>query len=95
MDKYINPDDIIGRMHSVAEEAAAIIDHVEAAYFQGDNPTEEDLLRIRTEYSKIGKILRAALDLLQIAEEENTKWQQRPAAQIKQEAMDDDSEVMP
>ena len=83
---YISADAIIGRMHSVTEEAAALVDHVEAAYFQGDKPTEEALLRIRTEYTKIGKTLRAALDLLQIAEAENMKWQQRPAEQIKQEA---------
>ena len=85
MSEYINPDAIIGRMHSTVEEAAALIDHVEVAYFQGNKPTEETMLRIRAEYSKIGKTLRAALDLLQLTEAENMKWQQRPEEQIKGE----------
>lgn len=86
MNNFIDADQVIGRMHSVTEEAAALIDHVEATYFQGNKATEEALLQIRTDYTKIGKTLRAALDLLQLAEAENMKWQQRPAEQIKQEA---------
>jgi len=86
MSNYINPDDIVGRMHSLTEEAAALIDHVEAAYFQHNGATEEDLLRIRMEYNKIGTMLRGALELLNLAEAENIKWNQRPAEQIKQEA---------
>lgn len=85
MNNFVKADDIIGRMHSVTDEAAALIDHVEAAYFQGDKATEEALLQISTDYSKIGKTLRAALDLLNLAEAENIKWQRRPEEQIKGE----------
>lgn len=85
MNNFVNADQVIGRMHSVTEEAAALIDHVEATYFQGNKATEEDLLRIRTDYTKIGKTLRAALDLLNLAEAENLTWQNRPEEQIKGE----------
>ena len=82
---FVSADAIIGRMHSVTEEAAALVDHIEATYFQGDKATEEALLRIGTDYTKVGKTLRAALELLRLAEAENLKWQQRPAEQIKGE----------
>ena len=85
MSNFVNADQIIGRMHSVTEEAAALIDHVEAEYFTGETATEEALLKIRTEYSKAGKMLRAALELLHLAEQENISWQNRPAEQIKGE----------
>jgi hypothetical protein len=85
MSNYIHPDDIIGRMHSVTEEAVALIDHVET-YFESNGATEEDLLRIRLEYNKIGSMLRGALELLRLAENENIRWNQRPAEQIMQEA---------
>ena len=86
MNNYIVPDDIIGRMHSLAEEAAVLVDIVESNYFQRNAPQEEDLLRIRLDYTKIGTTLQAVLELLRLAEAENIKWQQRPAEQIMQES---------
>ena len=86
MNKYIHPDEIIGRMHSLTEEAAVLVDNVDANYFQRNAPHEEDLLRIRLDYTKIGTTLRAVLELLRLAEAENIKWNQRPAEQIMQEA---------
>lgn len=85
MSNFVNADQIIGRMHSVTEEAAALIDHVEAEYFYSETATEEALLKIRTDYGKAGKMLRAALELLRLAEQENISWQNRPAEQVKAE----------
>lgn len=85
MNNFVNADQVIGRMHSVTEEAAALIEHVEEIYFQWNKATEEALLQIRIDYTKIGKTLRAALELLNLAEAENIKWQQRPEEQIKGE----------
>jgi len=85
MNNFVNADQVIGRMHSVTEEAAALIDHVEATYFLGNKATEEAMLQIRTDYTKIGKTLRAALDLLYIAVVENERWQNRPADQLEAE----------
>jgi hypothetical protein len=72
-------------MHATCEEARTIIDHVEAAYFQGTTANDEAMLAIRTDYVKIGTMLRAALDLLHDAEEWNQKWQSRPEEQMKKE----------
>ena len=81
----IHADDVIGRMHATCEEARTIIDHVEAAYFQGMKATDEAMLAVRVDYVKIGTMLRAALDLLHDAEEWNQKWQNRPEEEIMKE----------
>ena len=81
----LTADDVIGRMHALAEEARTIIDHVEAGYFQGMTATNEAMLAIRVDYVKIGTMLRASLDLLHDAEEWNMKWQERSPEQIRQE----------
>lgn len=90
---YVNADDVIGRMYATVEEAAALIDHVEAEYFTGETnkdglivPSEEALKKLVVDYSKAGKMLRAALDLLYIAVTENERWQNRPADQLEAEA---------
>ena len=82
----INPDDIIGGMAYSAEEAQAIIDTVESTYFHHTHPTEEDLLRIRAEYGRISKMLRASITLLSVAKSQNDTWQNRETEQIKYEA---------
>lgn len=81
---FVNADHVIGHMHSTIEGATAIIDTVEAEYFGGE-PTKEAVEKLTIEYNKVGKLLRAALELLNTAEEENLKWQHRPAEQVKGE----------
>lgn len=85
--KYVNPDEIIGRMHAVTEEAHTIIDSIEQNYFGGDEPNEDVMKKIFVEYSKIGKLLRASLDLLNVAKDENMKWQLRSEEQVKEESI--------
>ena len=81
----VNPDDIIGRMHSATESAAAIIESVESEYFPGTSATNDALMNIKMKYGTIGALLRGALELLRVAEEENIKWNTRPAEQIRGE----------
>lgn len=85
--KYVDPDEIIGRMHAVTEEAHAIIDGIEQDYFGGNEPNEDVMSKIFVEYGKIGKLLRASLDLLNVAKDENMKWQLRSEEQIKEESV--------
>ena len=82
---FVNADHVIGHMHSTIEGAMAIIDTVEEEYFGGNEPNEDVMKKIFVEYNKVGKLLRAALELLNTAEEENLKWQHRPAEQVKGE----------
>lgn len=85
--KYVDPDEIIGRMHAVTEEAHAIIDGIEQNYFSNNDANEDVMSKIFVEYGKIGKLLRASLDLLNVAQEENMKWQLRSEEQIKEESV--------
>lgn len=85
--KYVDPDEIIGRMHAVTEESHAIIDKLEADYFSEDEANEDNMSKIFVEYNKIANLLRATLDLLNIAAEENMKWQSRSEEQVKEESV--------
>ena len=81
---YIYADDIIGRMAATIEEAREIIDRVEQDYFSCNTSNTEMVQKIAVEYTHIGIMLRASLDLLHVAQEENLKWQNRPEDQIKE-----------
>lgn len=85
--KYVDPDEIIGRMNAVTEEAHTIIDRLEQDFFGRNEADEDTMSAIFLEYKKIGKLLRASLDLLNIAQEENMKWQLRSEEQIKEESV--------
>lgn len=85
--KYVDPDEIIGRMNAVTEEAHTIIDRLEQDFFSRNEADEDTMSAIFMDYKKIGKLLRASLDLLNIAAEENMKWQLRSEEQIKEESV--------
>ena len=80
----IHADDIIGRMSATTEEAREIIDRIEQEYFSCTASNTEMMQKIAVEYTHIGIMLRASLDLLHVAHEENLKWQNRPEEQIKE-----------
>lgn len=80
---FVNADHVISRTYSAVEGAEVIIDGIEQEFFCSDRPTKEDLETLTGDYVRIGKLLRAALELLHVAEVENQKWQSRPAERVK------------